>query len=241
METIKTKQTGRTNKGKFQIGHNGFGGGVKQTPLQYTVKKNGCYIITSHKSTSRGRITFHRKGKSKLAHRYVWELINGEIPKGKVIRHKCDNSSCINPEHLELGTQAENIKDSIESNNFKLNKLTKEEVEEILLDSNSTHKQLSRKYHVNILAIRHLRKGKTWSYIRPDIKRKMNYSLKGERNYHAKLNEQQVIQIHRRIRRGHTNIQISRNYPVTADAISKIRRGINWKHIHNRFEKGVMQ
>lgn len=46
--------------------------------------------------------------------RYMWTLIHEEIPAGQVVRHKCDNPFCINTDHLELGTQKENIRDMIE-------------------------------------------------------------------------------------------------------------------------------
>lgn len=45
------------------------------------------------------------------AHRVSYEMINGEIPNGKVVRHKCDNPICTNPDHLEVGTQKENMLD----------------------------------------------------------------------------------------------------------------------------------
>lgn len=45
------------------------------------------------------------------AHHWVWEQINGPVPTGMVVRHRCDNPPCVSIEHLELGTQADNARD----------------------------------------------------------------------------------------------------------------------------------
>ena len=47
------------------------------------------------------------------AHRYAWAFVNGPIPKGLNILHKCDVPACINPDHLYAGTQRENLIDCI--------------------------------------------------------------------------------------------------------------------------------
>jgi hypothetical protein len=51
------------------------------------------------------------RGKKYLAHRFVWQAINGPIPSGLNVCHACDNPRCINIEHLFLGTQADNLRD----------------------------------------------------------------------------------------------------------------------------------
>ncbi len=68
-----------------------------------------CVEWPHGKSKGYGIIRF--QGVKWRVHRLAWHLLNGVIPKGKLIRHSCDNPSCYNIEHLEIGTQQDNMDD----------------------------------------------------------------------------------------------------------------------------------
>jgi hypothetical protein len=65
---------------------------------------------------SSGYITQYQNKRKYLAHRLAWIRAKGKIPKGYEIDHKCQNKRCINIEHLDCVTHAENMKRHWERN-----------------------------------------------------------------------------------------------------------------------------
>jgi hypothetical protein len=77
---------------------------------------SGCWLWISTMGKSRyGQIQKKENGRPgmRYAHRISWELHNGEIPANAHVLHKCDNPSCVNPNHLFLGSQSLNMKDKV--------------------------------------------------------------------------------------------------------------------------------
>lgn len=73
----------------------------------YQVAEDGCWNWTRARYSSFG----HGCYRGKHAHRYAYESAFGPIPTGMLILHRCDNPACVNPEHLFVGTQGDNMRD----------------------------------------------------------------------------------------------------------------------------------
>lgn len=80
-------------------------------------KDNGCVDFMG--STDRCGYGRYSLGKQRLgAHKVSFAIHNGPVPEGMVVMHTCDNPRCINPEHLVLGTQGDNIDDCISKGRY---------------------------------------------------------------------------------------------------------------------------
>lgn len=74
---------------------------------------NGCMEYTGCvQANGYSRATVRRK--TDYGHRHMYRLMNGPIPEGLDVRHKCDNRRCINPDHLIVGTRKQNMEDAVD-------------------------------------------------------------------------------------------------------------------------------
>lgn len=105
------------------------------------------------------------------AHRLSYKLFIGKIPKNKIVRHTCDNPCCVNPRHLILGTQAENIMDMVKrKQNNKSTKLNSEAVKVIkwmlkYKDYRGLAVKLASLYKVKPDTISQIKRGINWKHI----------------------------------------------------------------------------
>lgn len=132
----------------------------------------GCWLwLGSVNNWGYGRSTVGWT-RERAAHRLSWIAHRGALPRGIVLRHKCDTPSCVNPEHLELGTQIDNVNDMLSRgrNWVPLGelagsaRLTATQVSEIRRRrlSGALLRTLASDYGVHISTISLLARGHTW-------------------------------------------------------------------------------
>lgn len=114
-----------------------------------------------------------RSGPTFQAHRVAYELVHGPIAEGLVLRHKCDNRPCINPDHLEVGTQADNVRDKVERGRaqrgtaVKTSKLTEDDVRAIRvrLVAGETPTAIAPAFGVTMQAVWDIKAGRRWGWL----------------------------------------------------------------------------
>lgn len=147
-----------------------------------TPTETGCILWTgySQQLTPNYRRPFFSvaTSKSEPAHRVAYKLFRGEIPDGLVVRHTCDDPMCVNPDHLLLGTQRDNMRDMAERGRGRVphrtvgernphSKLTEQLVSEIR-SSTETRKQIALRLGVSPSTIGAVRQGRNWKHCLPN-------------------------------------------------------------------------
>jgi hypothetical protein len=135
------------------------------------VTECGCWIWMRpiHK---KGYAYASLKGKMTRVNRLSWEVHNGPITEGLHVLHKCDTPLCVNPDHLFLGTNTDNVRDKWEKDrevvlrgaDHPRSKLNPHMVR-LIRSSPLSCKELGRRLGVNSGTVSSVRSGKTWSHV----------------------------------------------------------------------------
>jgi hypothetical protein len=141
--------------------------------LDFKIDANGCFILTSHRLNGDGYGYLYVDGKEQRAHRFIYRECFGEIPKGLVVRHKCDVRACINPEHLEIGSVADNSRDAVERKRTAYGErngravITEETAKKIkgMISDGATNNEIMQRVGVKQHTVRRIRENRAWKYI----------------------------------------------------------------------------
>lgn len=169
-----------------------------------TAVQSGCWEWNT-KSPSRKYGAFllgDRQRRPIPAHRAAWIIFVGDIPEGMHVLHKCDNTWCVNPSHLFLGTHADNMRD---------------------MKQKGRGRTASGDQHWTRLQPNRIPRGPSHKWYERDVR--------GEKNPRAKLTTEDVRCIKRLIQQGLSDQEISSRFSVKSGNIWHIRTGRNWTHV----------
>jgi hypothetical protein len=153
---------------------NGLGGKqpIEKRVMKKISKTDSCWEWTGTKDGG-GYGIIKCDGVYKYVHRIMYELHKENIPEGMIIRHKCDNPSCVNPQHLEVGTHCDNARDrderqrNVKGERVHTAKLTESDVSEIrmLIKNGLSNKEVAIIFNVSDMTISGIKTNRTWKHV----------------------------------------------------------------------------
>lgn len=140
--------------------------------LSHVVETPTCWNWTGS-TIAKGYGVIGHAGTRLLAHRVSWQEHRGPIPPGQRVLHKCDNRVCVNPDHLFLGTDQDNMDDMYAKGRDKppkgstngRSKLEEDEIHKIRLLRGISNTHIGQIFDVTETTIRKIRARKLWKHI----------------------------------------------------------------------------
>lgn len=142
------------------------------------LQSNDCWEWIAHRHID-GPALITVQGKQIPASRYAYSILVGEIPEGLIVRHTCDNPGCVNPRHLIVGTQLDNIQDMVDRQRqhhpigelnpkAKISEANAKYIKEVWQKGSRGEygsKALALRFGVCYVTIQEIGSGKRWSYL----------------------------------------------------------------------------
>lgn len=133
------------------------------------VPESGCWLWTaSTGSHGYGQIMSNKT--PVLAHRASWEFNFGDIPAGMHVLHKCDRRVCVNPSHLFLGSNTDNIKDKVsKSRQIKGSRVPSSRLDEekvkLVFYSDGSQDSISERFGISQTQVCRIKQRKIWKHV----------------------------------------------------------------------------
>ena len=180
--------------------------------VQKSDSPEGCWVWTGGKAgAGYGKLSHNKR--SIYAHRFSYQHFIGDIPENLFVCHRCDNPACVNPQHLFLGTQKDNMQD-MSRKGRQVFQVHPEKAPRGDLNGTRKHPE-SRprgdKHHFKLYPEDH---------------------ANGERVHTAKLNTAKVREIRLRYAKGGASYEaLGREYGITKSTVGRIVHRKYWKHV----------
>jgi hypothetical protein len=185
------------------------------------INERGCWIWRgAHNPDMYGQIKVGDK--TWATHRVTYTAVKGEIPRGKVIRHTCDQRACCNPAHLLVGDHEDNTQDILDRGRSKHRRvLSAEEIQRIreMRASGETKRAIAEALHCNWDAVSRAIDAGSVDVVRQGRPR-------GSRNLHVRVTEEAKAQMRALYATGkHTQQALAEKFECDQTYVSLIVRG----------------
>lgn len=147
---------------------------IKERFLSKVEKTETCWTWKAGTFNETGYGQFWMRRRPHGAHVASYKLFVGKVPKGLMVRHKCDNRICVNPDHLEIGTHSDNMKDMIrrgradrkgeKAHNVKLDNKTVKRIKRALRSGKRVI-DIHRSMAIRIHTVSDIKHGRIWKNV----------------------------------------------------------------------------